>query len=76
MNFRFAISSILSNTSFVKYSSTENENGEIPLKFTYDIMANPNDEDVKSNDFRNYIGDILVECVEEQLKNGKLQIDE
>ena len=60
----------------VKFSSTENENGEIPLKFTYDIMANPNDEDVKSNDFRNYIGDILVECVEEQLKNGKLQIDE
>ena len=27
-------------------------------------------------DFRNYIGDILVECIEEQLKNGKLQIDE
>ena len=60
----------------VKFSSTENENGEIPLKFTYDVMTNPNNEDVKSNDFRNYIGDILVECVEEQLKNGKLQIDE
>ena len=60
----------------VKFSTTENENGEIPLKFTYDVMTNPNNEDVKSNDFRNYIGDILVECVEEQLKNGKLQIDE
>ena len=60
----------------VKFSSTENENGEIPLKFTYDVMTNPNNEDVKSNDFRNYIGDILVECVEDQLKNGKLQIDE
>ena len=60
----------------VKFSSTENENGEIPLKFTYDVMTNPNNEDVKSNDFRYYIGDILVECVEEQLKNGKLQIDE
>ena len=60
----------------VKFSSTENENGEIPLKFTYDVMTNPNKEDVKSNDFRNYIGDILVECVEEQLKNGKLQIYE
>ena len=60
----------------VKFSSTENENGEIPLKFTYDVMTNPNNEDVKSNDFRNYIGDILVECVEEQLKNGQLQIDE
>ena len=60
----------------VKFSQTEIENGELPLKFTYDIMTNPNNEDVKSNDFINYIGDILVECVEEQLKNGKLQIDE
>ena len=60
----------------VKFSQTENEEGQIPLKFTYDIMANPNEEDIKSDDFRNYIGDILVECVEEQLKNGKLQIDE
>ena len=60
----------------VQFSQTENEHGEIPLKFTYDVMTNPNNEDVKSNVFRNYIGDILVECVEEQLKNGKLQIDE
>ena|SRR6056300_1531887 len=60
----------------VKFSQTENDSGEIPLKFTYDIMANPNEEDIKSDDFRNYIGDILVECVEEQLKNGKLFIDE
>ena len=56
----------------VKFSSTENENNEIPLKFTYDVMTNPNNEDVKSNDFRNYINDILVECVEEQLKNVKI----
>jgi len=60
----------------VKFSSTENANGEIPLKFTYDVMTNPNEEDVKSDDFRNYIGDILVECVDEQLKNGQLQIDD
>ena len=60
----------------VKFSTTENADGQIPLKFTYDIMANPNKEDVKSDDFRNYIGDILVECVEEQLEKGQLQIDE
>ena len=60
----------------IKFSETENEQGEIPLKFTYDIMVNPNKKDIESNDFRNYIGDILVECVEEQLKNGQLQIDE
>ncbi len=60
----------------VKFSTTENANGQIPLKFTYDIMTNPNKEDVKSDDFRNYIGDILVECVEEQLKNGTFNIDD
>ena len=60
----------------VKFSTTENADGQIPLKFTYDIMTNPNKEDVKSDDFRNYIGDILVECVEEQLKNGTFNIDD
>ena len=56
----------------VKISQTENADGELPLKFTYDIMANPNKEDIKSTDFRNYIGDILIEVMEEQLKNGKI----
>ena len=60
----------------VKFSSTENATGQIPLKFTYDIMVNPNKEDVKSDDFRNYIGDILIECVEKQLKNGTFNIDD
>ena len=60
----------------IKFSETENEVGQIPLKFTYDIMVNPNKKDIESNDFRNYIGDILVECVEEQLQNGTLKIDE
>ena len=59
----------------VKLSQTENADGELPLKFTYDIMANPNKEDIKSTDFRNYIGDILVEVMEEQLKDGKIIFD-
>ena len=59
----------------VKLSQTENADGELPLKFTYDIMANPNNEDIKSTDFRNYIGDILVEVMEEQLKDGKIIFD-
>jgi len=60
----------------VKISETENADGQLPLKFTYDIMANPNKEDIKSTDFRNYIGDILVEVMEEQLKNGKVIFDQ
>ena len=59
----------------VKISETENADGQLPLKFTYDIMANPNKEDIKSTDFRNYIGDILVEVMEEQLKDGKVIFD-
>ena len=30
----------------IKFSETENEQGEIPLKFTYDIMVNPNKKDL------------------------------
>ena len=67
---------IIYKYNHVKFSQTENADGELPLKFTYDIMANPNKEDVKSDDFRNYIGDILIECVEEQLKNGTFNIDD
>ena len=39
-------------------------------------MTNPNKEDVESLDFRNYIGDILVEVVQEQLEQGKLQFND
>ena len=52
------------------------ESGDIPLRFTYDIMTNPNNEDIESLDFRNYIGDILVEVVQEQLEQGKLQFND
>ena len=52
------------------------ETGDIPLRFTYDIMTNPNNEDIESLDFRNYIGDILVEVVQEQLEKGKLQLND
>jgi|SRR6056300_193999 len=60
----------------VKFAPEANENGEIPLKFTYDIYLNPNKVDVEDTEFRNYIGDILIELVEEQLKNGTLILDE
>ena len=66
---------IIYKYNHVKFSQTENADGELPLKFTYDIMANPNKEDIKSTDFRNYIGDILVEVMEEQLKDGKIIFD-
>jgi hypothetical protein len=45
----------------------------LPLKFDYDIKKNPNDVDTGSIDFRNYIGDILIEVVEKQLENGQIK---
>tara|TARA_R110002153_G_scaffold5873_17_gene27168 strand:+ start:1862 stop:2182 length:321 start_codon:yes stop_codon:yes gene_type:complete len=56
----------------VKFSQTENEDGEIPLKFTFDILSNPSKASIDTEEFKVYIGDILVELVEEQLKNGSI----
>ena len=35
--------------------------------FDYNILRNPNDVDVDTEEFINYIGDILIDLVEEQL---------
>ena len=56
----------------VAFEPEPTENGDVPLRFTYDIMLNPKKVDVMSDDFKNYIGDILVEIVEQQLKEGKV----
>ena len=56
----------------VAFEPEPTEKGDVPLRFTYDIMLNPKNVAVKSEDFKNYIGDILVEIVEQQLKDGKV----
>jgi len=60
----------------VKFASEENEQGRLPLKFTYDIQRNPNNKDTESIEFRNMIGDILIEVMEKQLEQGKFNINE
>ena len=43
----------------------------MPLRFDYTITKNPNDLDLLDNpDFIDYIGDILIEIMEKQLKDG------
>jgi len=59
----------------VKFASEENERGELPLKFDYDVKKNPNNVDTTSTEFRNYIGDILIEVVEKQLENGTIKFE-
>ena len=41
------------------------------MKFNYTIRRNPNDLDLLDNkEFIDYIGDILLEVLEEQIKSG------
>ena len=45
----------------------------MPLKFDYTILKNPKEWDVLENQkFINYIGDILVEIMEDKLKDGSI----
>jgi len=60
----------------VKFASEENKQGELPLKFTYNVQRNINDVDTESEEFRFAIGDILIEVMEKQLKEGKLNIND
>ena len=66
-------SEIIYTYTNVKFASEENAQGKLPLKFTYEIKKNPNNVDTESEDFRQYIGDILVEVIEEQLENGTIK---
>ena len=55
----------------VGFAKNENKDGTLPMKFDYTIKQNPNNLDLNENvDFLNYIGDILIEILEQQLKDG------
>ena len=56
----------------VAFAKDERPDGTLPMKFDYDIIKNPNEIDTNSQEFINYIGDILVELLEKQLKDGKV----
>ena len=58
----------------MQFASEENERSEI-FKIYYDIKENTNNVDTTSIDFRNYIGDILVEVVEKQLQDGTIRFN-
>jgi len=51
--------------------SEKKPDGKLPMKFDYTIDKNPKDLDLLENQkFINYIGDILIELLEEKLKDG------
>ena len=51
--------------------SEKKPDGKLPMKFDYTIDKNPKDLKLLENQkFINYIGDILIELLEEKLKDG------
>ena len=55
----------------VGFARDENPDGTLPMKFDYDILSNPNKADIDSKEFIDYIGDMLVEFLDEKLKKGE-----
>ena len=55
----------------VSFASEENADGKLPMKFDYTIDKNPNDIDLLDNqEFIDYIGDILIELLEQKVEDG------
>ena len=54
----------------VQFSDKENEDGLLPMKFDYDILENPYKVELDNKEFLDYIGDILIELMDEKVKSG------
>ena len=48
---------------------------QLVLTFEYDVLYNPTDEDLKSDEFRNIIGDILLEVIDASLENDQIKFN-
>ena len=59
----------------VTFAREEDEQGRLPMKFDYDIMNNPTKEDIGSQEFIDFIGDILMEQLKKQVTDGPVIFD-
>ena len=55
----------------VGFGSEENPDGTRSMKFDYDILFNPHETDLDNKEFIDYIGDMLIEFLDEKLKKGE-----
>ena len=63
----------------VSVAESEDENGNMPLSFKYNIIdySGHNQEDLESSvEFKNTLGDILVEILHEQLEADNLEYND
>ena len=55
----------------VSFAPEENADGKLPMKFDYTVDKNPNNLILLDNEeFIDYIGDILLELLEQKVKDG------
>ena len=63
----------------VSVAEKENEDGKMPLSFDYnvvDVNGHEKEELDSSTEFKNTLGDILVEILDEQLEAGNLEYND
>ena len=48
---------------------------QLVLTFEYDVLYNPTDEDLESDDFCNVIGDILLDVIDASLEHDTVQFN-
>ena len=54
----------------VGFAKEEDNKGNLPMKFDYDIIFNPHETDLDNKEFIDYIGDMLIKFLDEKLKRG------
>jgi len=55
----------------VGFAKEEKPDGTLPMKFDYEIIFNPHEESsIDKQEFIDYIGDILIEQLDQQVKKG------
>jgi len=56
----------------VGFAKDEKPDGTLPMTFDYNIIFNPHGDEssIDRQDFIDYIGDILIEQLEKQVKSG------
>lgn len=55
-----------------KVKFEEEKTGDIYLKFVYNVIESPSNDESLNEDFKNYIGDILVDIISQNLDKGML----
>ena len=54
----------------IAFAPEENADGTRQFIFDYDVVFDPGNEDLTTKEFVDHLGDLAIELLDEQLKNG------